>query len=245
MHRLYQQGSTLEEVGEEFGITRERVRQLFRQAGLDTRSTGETAALKHAADRLRAEEVVEVFKRTKTVTSVSAELEIPKSTVTKILYEELGLSEYREIAWRPQKKRYADEELVDFLTQASAACSGPLSTEHYKAFARARHTRDGRPLPTDQTYVKRFGSWRGALLAAGLNANPPSAVAGKLRFDKQQCAQSISELQRTLGRAPTAEEYERHARDSQGSLPSLATIRNRFDTWNNALRCAQLSAGRG
>jgi Sigma-70, region 4 len=45
MHSLYQTGATLEEVGERYGITRERVRQLFKKAGLETRSRRETLEL--------------------------------------------------------------------------------------------------------------------------------------------------------------------------------------------------------
>jgi DNA-directed RNA polymerase sigma subunit (sigma70/sigma32) len=43
MHSLYQQGATLEEVGELYGITRERVRQLFKEADLPTRSRQEAS----------------------------------------------------------------------------------------------------------------------------------------------------------------------------------------------------------
>jgi len=43
MHALYRQGATLEEVGEQYGITRERVRQLFKEAGLATRSRQEAS----------------------------------------------------------------------------------------------------------------------------------------------------------------------------------------------------------
>lgn len=40
MYALYQDGATLEEVGADYGITRERVRQLFKKAGLQTRGPG-------------------------------------------------------------------------------------------------------------------------------------------------------------------------------------------------------------
>src|SRR4051794_39849680 len=40
MHRLYETGASLEEVGERFGLSRPQVSSLFRQAGLTTRATG-------------------------------------------------------------------------------------------------------------------------------------------------------------------------------------------------------------
>jgi DNA-directed RNA polymerase sigma subunit (sigma70/sigma32) len=43
MYSLYAQGSTLEEVGKLYGLTRERVRQLFKEADLPTRSRHEAS----------------------------------------------------------------------------------------------------------------------------------------------------------------------------------------------------------
>jgi DNA-directed RNA polymerase sigma subunit (sigma70/sigma32) len=49
MYERYQAGLTLEEVGAEFGIKRERVRQLFFEQHLPTRSTWESRRLKDRA----------------------------------------------------------------------------------------------------------------------------------------------------------------------------------------------------
>jgi DNA-directed RNA polymerase sigma subunit (sigma70/sigma32) len=46
MYSLYQRGSTLEEVGKLYGLTRERVRQLFKEADLPTRSRQEASGRK-------------------------------------------------------------------------------------------------------------------------------------------------------------------------------------------------------
>jgi DNA-binding CsgD family transcriptional regulator len=47
MYQAYLEGATLEQAGRDFGLTRERVRQLFKGAGLPTRSVA-------AAQRLRS-----------------------------------------------------------------------------------------------------------------------------------------------------------------------------------------------
>jgi hypothetical protein len=116
-----------------------------------------------------------------------------------------------------------------------------LTTSGYNQFARDRSFADGRPWPTYQTHFHRFGSWRGALLAAGLSANPSSAMAGQRIFDKSHCIDAIRHVRREVGAVPTASEYESMARASSGALPSLATVRTRCGSWSEALRMAGLA----
>lgn len=47
MYDLYANGATLQEVGDRFGLSRQRVQQIFIEANLPTRSIGETYALRH------------------------------------------------------------------------------------------------------------------------------------------------------------------------------------------------------
>jgi hypothetical protein len=44
MYELYQGGATLQEVGEEFGVSHSRVGKLFKSAGLKTRPGGRRAS---------------------------------------------------------------------------------------------------------------------------------------------------------------------------------------------------------
>ncbi len=240
MHALYEQGASLQDIGDEFGITRERVRQLFNNAGLKTRSTMEAGMLKRETGRERVEEILESFYRLKDMRLVALELEIARRTVRSVLRERLSSGEYRTIAHKPAKKTYSDEELLEFLRDASAGRGKALSTVSYNALARDRLTANGRRWPTSVTYFNRFGSWRAALIAAGLDSNPPSPMAGRRRFDQHQCADALRGLHSSLGRVPTAAEYDRYAHDSEGVLPSLATVRTRCGTWNEALRMAGL-----
>jgi DNA-directed RNA polymerase sigma subunit (sigma70/sigma32) len=53
MYSLYQRGSTLEEVGKLYGLTRKRVRQLFKEADLPTRSRQEASGRKRKKNKLR------------------------------------------------------------------------------------------------------------------------------------------------------------------------------------------------
>jgi hypothetical protein len=240
MYELYGYGATLDEVGEDFGgLSRERVRQLFGRAGLRTRSAAATAALKREADRRRADEILAAFRRSKDVALVATELEIAKRTIIEVVRAQLSPEEYqapRSRAPRTSTNRYSDQELIGFLRKASAALETTLSSHAYDSFARGRRTADGRPWPTKQTSELRFGSWRAAVIAAGLDAHPSSGASTRRRFTAQDCVQAVRAVSERLGREPSKEEYERHARSSAGRLPSATTVRVRCGSWSEALR---------
>jgi plasmid maintenance system antidote protein VapI len=234
MHEMYERGVTLSEVATSFQVSRERVRQLLVAAGFKTRTIRETAALKRARDRHRAEEIVSAFRRSRDAEQVARKLAVPRNVVNEVLNEQLTLSE-RRASWKSPKQRFSDAELIEFVQIASRELGGILSATEYTAFARERHTSDGRPWATHQTHFHRFGSWRNALQAAGLRANPPSAITGKKLFEPEHCIDAIRAIARDLGKAPTAAEYDECARQAGGALPSLATVRNRCGRWNEAL----------
>lgn len=239
MYALYNEGATLQEVGERFDLTRERVRQLFREHDLPVRSVAEAMALRRALEAQNLTRAIrEAFAETHDIAKVAARCGVPRSLAREVIEEEF---EPRE--WRKQKaahKKYSDEELLDFLRRASAAIGGVMSGGAYDKFARAKKTKDGRPWPTKQTAMLRFGSWREALIEAGLPTNPSSPIAGQILFDQGQCVDALRAAARHFGRPPTVSEYDEFARQSNGALPSAATVRNRLGKWYEALTKAGL-----
>ena len=243
MHALYERGATLGEVGAQAGISAERVSQLFKKAGLQARSKAQIDELKRQAIARRAHErrdvIVESFRDTRNISAVAKEHELSKLAVREILEAEIPFHEYRALRRMPAPKQYSDQELLGLLREAGAARGGVLTIAFYNDFAHGRHTADRRPWPTHQTHCNRFGSWRNALHAAGMQANEQRAGRG-VTFDADQCLQAIKAVHQQLGKTPTAQQYARHARDSAGSLPSLSTIRNRYDSWLAALHAARV-----
>ncbi|HWN72683.1 MAG TPA: hypothetical protein VNN15_02620 [Solirubrobacterales bacterium] len=138
------------------------------------------------------------------------------------------------------EKKYSDDELLRILREANEALGGILTSDGYNDFARGRTFPDGRPWPTHQTHFHRFGSWRKALLAAGLAANPSSAIAGQRIFDQSHCLDAIRHAHRELGETPSISDYEAISKASNGALPSAATVRNRCGSWSQAVHLAQL-----
>ena len=238
-HALYEAGATLEEVGRAFNITRERVRQIFREHGLPVRSVRDAHALQRSRQtQQHGERIKQRFLELRDVDAVAQDLDLPKALVAGIVRDGLTAAERRKP--KLARKKYSDEELVRFLQSASAALGGVLSAQGFTEYARTRKTSDGRPWPTHQTHALRFGSWREAVIAAGLAANPSSPISGQTIFEDGHCIDALRAAARAVDRAPTADDYEEFARASNGALPSQATVRHRLGTWYEALARAGL-----
>lgn len=238
-HAMYERGATLEAVGRTFGLSRERVRQIFRDHGLPVRSVSDTHALQRALQSgQHANRIKERYRELRDVDAVAQELGLPKTLVAEIVLDAFTPAERRKP--KNAKKKYSNEELIEFLQAASNALGGVLSAQGYTDYARGRKTPDSRPWPTHQTHALRFGSWRAAVKAAGLAANPASPIAGQTIFEDGHCIDALRAAARALGRAPTADEYDEFARASHGALPSQATVRHRLGRWYQALERAGL-----
>ncbi len=238
MYALYETGATLKEVGERYGITRERVRQVFDEASLRTRSSAQAKRLKRQAtsqtlslyiDKHRRN-ITQTFRDGRNMAAIAEEHDLPILTIRRILKQALPAHEYRAITHKPSRKQYTDDELVRFLREASAAREGILTIASYEDYTSARRNTKGRRHPTPETHKNRFGSWQKALHAAGLQANTPHAWGGHT-FDVDECLAAVRTVAQKLGKPPTGKEYEQCARESKGSLPSLATVRKRCGRW--------------
>jgi hypothetical protein len=239
MRKLYDTGASLAEVAERFDLTRERVRQLFGAHGLPTRSAAETAALRRGQLMSRhQQQIFDLIDAGAAPHDIAERLAIPLQLVLETLdgdQSRVRLAAYRRTAKRQPKPKYTNEEILECLRTANVELGGVLTTSEYTRFARTHKFPDGRPWPMHQTSVLRFGSWRAALQRAGLEANPPSAIAGQRLFTREHCVDAILEVEREFGHPPTAAEYERTAAASNGVLPSLATVRHRCGGWQAAL----------
>lgn len=240
MYDLYCAGATLGEVGKRFGLTGERVRQIFRNAGLHTRSLTETQSLRH--DRLiqeKGEQIAAAYRRHKDVDEVAKRLKVPRTLVKEVVASHLSPGERRRPR-RPIPPKYPDSEMVAFLQEANAGTNAPLSIEQYRRYAEGRHTDDSRPWPSIYTFIRRFGSWRRALIRAGLPVNSSGPSSIKPRFSERDCVDALREAARTFGKPPTLTAYDQLARSSGGRLPGALTVKNRLGSWYAALDRAGL-----
>jgi hypothetical protein len=241
MAMAYAGGATLDEIGAEHSLTRERVRQILLQAGYDPAQLKKKAraARRERAQREYGEAIREMLAKEHTPGEVSAGLRVPIVLVKDIDAEDPSYARTRKLVRSKSScVKYTDDEILDCLREANDALGGILASGAYDEFMRGRKMVDGRLWPTHQTGLLRFGSWREALERAGLPANASSPVAGRRVFSIGHCIDAILEVERAVGHLPTAAEYERYASEMGGVLPSLATVRNRFGGWRHALEAA-------
>jgi Homing endonuclease associated repeat/Sigma-70, region 4 len=239
MYENYLEGMTMQEAGADFGIGRERVRQIFGAAGLPSRSPARSRSLRRALRRQeKAGQICAVFVKARDPEVVAHRLDLPLAMVREVLKEQMPVA-YRHRP-RPRRRTYSEEELLALLREAANGSEVPLSTAAYRACARGRKIADGRPWPAPQTYYKRLGEWRVALQKAGLPPTPPASRKGCIKFDDAACLRALRAVAGKLGEAPSGAEYRRFAMASGGAFPSFSTVRSRFGSWAEALQQAGL-----
>jgi hypothetical protein len=169
MYRLYTDGLTLAEVGDRYGVSRQRVFQVFEERGLSIRSAAETRALRSAKIiEERSAEVQAACEELKDIDAVARKLKIPKALVKEIVRQSFPSGALRRRTPRPRRPLYSNGELLAVVRKADAASSERLSLDVYRRYAKGRHLNGGRSWPSPVAIVKRFGSWRNALSQAGI-----------------------------------------------------------------------------
>jgi hypothetical protein len=235
MHSAYVTGLTLEQVGKLFGLTRERVRQIFREADLSIRSTSETRALrsKHLLEGC-GEEIKAAFLISHNVEQVAHRFGLPIA-VTKEFIKTQFPHTWERRPQKPPDPKYPTEEILELLREAAAAVGGELREPSYRRYAQGRSIADGRSWPSNATVTARFGSWSRALIAAGLKPLGRLSSQSHRKFSDDDCVKAIRVIAEKLGEAPTVAAYREFARESDGAYPSDATLRQRFGTWYEVL----------
>jgi Homing endonuclease associated repeat/Sigma-70, region 4 len=241
MADAYVAGATLQEIGYEHSLSRERVRQILRDAGheLDELKAKAQAAKRRRIRREHGAAIRDMLAAGRTPNEVASALGVPPDLVKRIDARDPSYARTRKIVRRKTYSlKYSEKDVLTCLREASGALGGILTTAAYDAYARGRKLSDGRLWPTHQTAFLRFGSWKSALELAGLPANASSPIAGRRLFSEGHCIDAILEVERSVGHLPTVTEYEGYAAQMAGVLPSSPTIRNRFGSWQLALKAA-------
>lgn len=88
-------------------------------------------------------------------------------------------------------------------------------------------------MPCSQTYIAHFGTWRDALIAAGL----PAYNRCRKGITDEELLDILHRLAKEIGKTPSAYDLGKYE-----WAPSVSTYMRHFGSWNQALECAGFEA---
>lgn len=225
MHKEYEAGQTLEEVGRAHGLTRERVRQLFDEAGLPRRTAAETVAMKTAD--ISDEQVIDLYMQHGSVDKVLEYVPMSRALVSEIV---ASIPDREAYQGRRTDRLYDEEDFIRALRRAAEVKGEPLTMPAYRMVAED----EGMPsLGTLLAYFKDHDQpWQTALAKARVKGNP-SRRQSTIQYPADQCVAAVKTyIERTGERS-----YQGYLDWRPKNHPSGPTIRARVG-WAKAVKLA-------
>ena len=217
-------GLTLQELGNLFGVSRERIRQIAKERGVTTRQLREERR-NRAAHRLHA--LVRHIHETSlahpelTVTELAEWHETDESTIRAALKHRLAVHEARPCTG--ETDRTSDEALLAALA-AWGAQTKTHTSDDYTTWAVA-HGHPGK-----QTPMNRFGGWNNALLLAGLGEHVQHRGGPRPQISDETMWASVLQFYRDDLPSYSFDSYNEYARRT--GLASGAAVRIRLGSWS-------------
>ena len=227
------QGDTLQEIGERFGLSRQRISRILIESGAQAgNSDARAARTARVLESLHVTpaEVLSAWRSGIGPASVAARLGIPPSCVSAVIDSHATVAD-RSARRRAQserasraRRRFSDETLLEAVRGAADWAGRVPSIADYAEFARSSD------LPSLDTIGLRFGGWNGALRAAGMTPRHARRRVSPRRWTDAACLEALDRLVQELGELPSITRYEELAK-GRPDLPSPATVRNRLGRW--------------
>ncbi len=222
------QGYSLREVGEAFGVTRERARQIIRDA--DGPNSAEAASARR--ERLGRDRE-ELRSRALDLASVDPGRTVEEAAellgvTERTLRTALGDDARRYFLNRRRGNRvFSDAVILAHLREAARLVGEPLTV---RAYEDVRSTFGGASAPL---VLQRFGTWRRACVRAGVRHGQVVRRYYERRWSFDEMLQAVAAYLTQDGARGSFADYERWARVNDGA-PSGQTIRTQFGTWSRA-----------
>jgi hypothetical protein len=229
MHDDYMRGTTLRDLGRAHGVSHERVRQLFVDAGLSTeRPKGQTT--RRYANEIsawhRKEEIWDLYRKHGNVERVAVETELPHNVVAKVIRGMPARQAYRR---KGETQSYDREKILSALREAAKICGEPLTIPAYRKEAPTRKW------PADLTVIRAFGTWEKACKEAGVKANP-SEGPRRGSYTAEDCIKAVRLCAADIEEIPSYDKYVKWARANR--RPSGGTVRVKVGSWREVLKQA-------
>lgn len=176
MFVAYESGATLAQTGRRFGLSGERVRQIFRTAGLPVRSPREARDLRREQQSERERAMVERLRECGDFELAASEFAVRPRRIREVakrmapeLLEPLGRAEPRVA-----RGYWTREAIIEAIHNWTSTYGEPPRATDWRP---ATALRNGQPeraarfseglWPHASTVLKRFGRWNDAIYAAG------------------------------------------------------------------------------
>lgn len=133
-------------------------------------------------------------------------------------------------------QRYTEEDYVNAIREcASIVGHRPYSQEYHRVRTKLKKTH----WPSHARIAQVYG-WNNLLAIAGYDRKPLPKGMGKARWTLDELAGFIRQAGDSLGDGlpPSATQYNAWASQRRGEVPNLATIRQRFPSWMDAINYA-------
>ncbi len=227
------QGDTLAAIAHDFGLTRERVRQIIRAAGGPSSATAraERAAKRAQADHAAAERLRDLYRRHPAASR--SELAALSGVPTDRIKDLLGDDARFLVSPKQRARQYSDDDIFSAMRAAAGLFDGPLSHQRYASVSAEVGG------PSVPRILQRFGTWLQACEQAGVQAGRRP----KREYHRKWSPGDVLGWVATYLGSPdcpgTYQGYDQWARGTIGA-PSAATMRNTLGPWSDVKRAAAL-----
>lgn len=230
MAAMYMSGKSLANIGDRFGLTRERIRQILAAGNVDRRDPGAyQRVIREAWLEANTDAVLASWEKHRDIGAVLADFsDAPSTWVRLVVGDRIKQARPRP---RSNVRRRTDEEILAHV-RAAAAGNDTLTQSKYREY------RDTHPAAvTTATLVHRFGSWNGTMVAAGLTPRASTVERYKRRWNDNEVREWVTKYVHhceAVGRRPSSAYYEQWQREHDGA-PSLGLVRIRVGSWASLL----------
>jgi hypothetical protein len=239
MGEMRLQGATLDAIGAEFGVTRERVRQILEREGGPTRSDAKAARAARARreeDGARAEiekALRPLLQERGPLSLVECEEELGFSPALLADYWPEDLAHMLVRAAGRSEQTWTDEAIFGALQDASLY-EFPLTAKAYTELLRVGQVKG----PSVPRIHQRFGGWAAACDAAGVEHGVAWREVYESRWGDDEIVAFVRDYLADSDWPNSAHRFDEWRREMHPDGPSFQTIRNRLGTWSMAKRMA-------
>mgnify|MGYP000343669907 CR=1 FL=1 len=236
-------GVTLDEIGNQFGLTRERVRQLCEsvEPGLIKRLMKERKLAQTASEGLVLTELGVFVRRHPGITNEEILENFPKAsdeTISALPKSELKLVR-KPFPTKTYPKQFSDDDCFEAIRTAGTYFF-PLTHDNYNSLVASGEIVG----PSVPLIYSRFGSWSAACARAGVESRSPSTHYTK-NWSEKEITRYLVEFLSTDLSSSSIQAYDSWRPSNADTPPAGVSVRKHFGGWPQAIYAALSSMREG